>query len=213
MTQPEPDRGKVFCIGFQKTGTSSLRDALASLGYRVTGVFGRDVEFQELRETFVERGLKIASQFDAVEDMPWPLMFRELDEEFPGSKFILTYRETDSWYRSIAAHFGANPYHIQQLTYGEDCPAPVGHEARYRQVFEDHNAAVRHYFADRPGDLLQFNLERGHGWVELGAFLDVDPIPVGPFVHTNSGQQRSSLYYRLRRRLNRYGVPFTSMDG
>jgi hypothetical protein len=205
--------GKIFCIGFQKTGTSSLRDALAQLGYRVTGVFGRDVSLAELRESYVDRGLKIAEQYDAVEDMPWPLMFRELDAAFPGSKFILTIRETDRWYKSIATHFGPNPYHIQQLTYGDDAPAPVGHEARYREVYDAHNAAVRAYFADRPDDLLEFWLERGHGWDELGAFLGRDDVPSGPFVFTNSHKQRRSYAYRIRNRLIKLGVPLTPMDG
>lgn len=205
--------GKVFCIGFQKTGTSSVRDALATLGYSVTGVFGRDVPLAALRAGYVERGLQIARDFDAVEDMPWPLMFRELDQAFPGSKFILTIRDTDRWYDSIATHFGANPYHIQQLTYGDDAPAPVGHEARYRQVYDAHNAAVRAYFADRPDDLLEFWPERGHGWAELGSFLGRSDVPDGPFVHTNSRGQRRSIPYRIRQRLIRLGLPLKTMDG
>jgi len=209
----ENPKPKVFCIGFQKTGTSSVRDALASLGYRVKGVFGREVSLEELRASFVERGLALAAEYDAVEDMPWPLMFRELDQAFPGSKFILTVRDTDRWYASIAGHFGAHPYHIQQLTYGEDAPAPVGHEERYRQVYIAHNEAVRSYFADRPDDLLEIWLERGHGWAELGAFLGLADAPEGPFVHTNSSSQRASLYVRLRKRLRRMGVPYTPMDG
>ncbi|MEM9312603.1 MAG: sulfotransferase family protein [Pseudomonadota bacterium] len=204
---------KVFCVGLQKTGTSSVRDALAGLGYRVAGVFGRDVKLDELRATFVERGLKIAAEHDAVEDMPWPLMYRELDKAFPGSKFILTVRDTDRWYASIAGHFGANPYHIQQLTYGEDAPAPVGYEARYRDVYDAHNKAVRAYFADRPEDLLELWLERGHGWKELGDFLGLDAVPEGPFVHTNSSLQRNSLYSRLRKRLAKFGLPYTPMHG
>ncbi len=32
---------KVFCIGFHKTGTSSLALALKTLGYRVAGAAGR----------------------------------------------------------------------------------------------------------------------------------------------------------------------------
>lgn len=208
MSQP-----KVFCIGFQKTGTSSLRDALSQIGYNVTGVFGRDVPLEELKRTYVDRGLEIARQFDAVEDMPWPLMFRELDEAFPGSKFILTMRETDRWYNSIAGHFGANPYHIQQLTYGDDAPAPVGHEARYREVYDAHNQAVRDYFADRPDDLLELWLERGHGWSELGAFLGRSDVPEGQFVHTNSNKQRRSIAYRIKAKLIRLGLPLKPMDG
>lgn len=205
--------GKIFCVGFQKTGTSSLRDALSQIGYNVTGVFGRDVPLDELRQSYVERGLAIAERFDAVEDMPWPLMFRELDEAFPGSKFILTMRETDRWYNSIARHFGANPYHIQQFTYGDDAPAPVGHEARYRDVYDAHNASVRSYFADRPDDLLELWLERGHGWAELGAFLGREDVPQGQFVHTNSNKQRRSFAYRVRAKLMRLGLPLKPMDG
>lgn len=203
---------KVFCIGFQKTGTSSLRDALKLLGYEVAGVFGRDVKLAELKSRYVEIGLKIANRFDAVQDMPWPLMYRELDTAFPGSKFILTVRDTDRWYSSIAGHFRASPYHLQQLTYGDDAPAPVGHEARYRQVYEAHNAAVVAYFADRPDDLLVMRLEDGDGWEKLCPFLG-HPAPDTPFMRTNSTAQRRTLLYRIRNRLFRMGLPLPMMDG
>jgi hypothetical protein len=205
-------RSKVFCIGFQKTGTSSLRDALRTLGYRVTGVFGRNVKLADLRRRYVEMGLQIANEHDAVEDMPWPLMFRELDAAFPDSKFILTHRRTDRWFRSIAKHFGDNPYHLQQLTYGEDAPAPVGHEARYRQVYDAHNAAVMAHFAGRPHDLLVMRLEDGDGWGKLCPFLGI-PVPEPPFVHTNSAVQRHALANRIRGRLRRLGAPLGGMDG
>jgi len=203
---------KVFCIGLQKTGTSSMRDALQQLGYRVAGVYGRDKSLEELRQTYVEDGIALARQYDSVEDMPWPLIFRELDAAYPGSKFILTVRETDRWYKSIAGHFGANPYHLQQLTYGDDAPAPVGHEARYREVFEAHNAAVRAHFSERPDDLLIMELEKGDGWSKMGAFLGV-PVPDGPFVRTNTSGQRRTLFNRVRSRLKRIGVPVGTMDG
>lgn len=213
MASTGPNLGKVFCIGFQKTGTSSLRDALSKLGYRVTGVFGKDMTLADLRQNYVARGLELAAQYDAVEDMPWPLMFRELDTAFPGSRFILTVRDTDRWYRSIANHFGSNPNHVEQLTYGDDAPAPVGHEARYREVYEAHNEAVRAYFADRPGDLLELWLERGDGWAELGAFLGRDDIPEGLFVHTNSYSQRRSLTNKVRTKLIGLGLPLKPLDG
>jgi len=189
-----------------------MRDALQQLGYRVAGVYGRDKALGQLRRTYVQEGLALAREYDAVEDMPWPLIFRELDVAYPGSKFILTLRDTDRWYRSIAGHFGANPYHLQQLTYGDDAPAPVGHEARYREVFEAHNAAVQSYFAQRPGDLLVMELEKGDGWEKLGAFLGV-PVPDGPFVRTNTSSQRRTILNRLRSRLNRIGLPVGTMDG
>lgn len=189
-----------------------MRDALQRLGYEVAGVYGRDKTLAQLRETYVQEGLELAGHYDAVEDMPWPLIFRELDAAFPGSKFILTQRDTNKWYSSIASHFGANPYHIQQLTYGHDAPAPVGHEARYRQVYEAHNRSVIRHFAGRSDDLLIMELEKGDGWPKLGAFLNV-AVPEGPFVRTNTSVQRGSILQRLRKRLDRMGLPVGSMDG
>jgi hypothetical protein len=197
MTSP-----KVFCIGFQKTGTTSMAAALELLGYRVTSIYGQDDALDELRRSYVARGLEIAETVDAVQDMPWPLIFRELDAAFPGARFILTWRETDRWLASIRSHFGSNPAVLQALTYGPDAAYPVGHEDRYRDVYERHNAEVRAHFRDRPGDLLEMNLSHGDGWAPLCAFLD-RPVPEAPFPASNTAQSRTSLATRLRRRIRR----------
>lgn len=189
-----------------------MRDALQHLGYRVAGVYGRDKTLAELRSTYIDQGLSLARDYDSVEDMPWPLIFRELDAAYPASKFILTLRDTDRWYQSIAGHFGANPHQLQQLTYGDDAPAPVGHEARYRQVYETHNGAVLDYFVGRPDDLLVMELEKGDGWAKLGKFLDLS-VPNGPFVRTNTSVQRGSFVGRFRKKLYRMGLPVGTMDG
>jgi hypothetical protein len=193
-------RAKVFCIGFQKTGTTSLELALRRLGYRVHSIFGKDLPLEALRAQYVARGLEIAARYDAVEDMPWPLMFRELDAAFPGARFVLTWRDTDRWLASICSHFGRSPAVLQQLTYGADAPYPVGHEARYRAVYDAHNAAVRAYFRDRPGDLLEINLGRGDGWPALCGFLGL-PVPDEPFPHVNDTRTRRSLAQRLKKRM------------
>lgn len=202
---------KVFCIGFQKTGTTSLNAALARLGYRVASVFGRDLPLDELRRSYIARGLEIARRCDAVEDMPWPLMFRELDAEFPGSKFILTWRETDRWLASIVDHFGPHPDVMQQLTYGEDAAAPLGSEARYAEVYDRHNAEARAHFRERPGDLLEINFSHGAGWRELCGFLGAS-APDEPFPRVNSLAHRRSVGQRIRRRLNMMGLPVSALN-
>lgn len=95
---------------------------------------------------------------------------------------------------------------MQQLTYREDHPAPIGHEARCIEVYEAHNAAVRAYFADRPDDLLEMNLAQGDGSEKLCRFLGV-PIPQSPFPEANSIQHRKSLIQRVWRRLYKMGLP------
>jgi hypothetical protein len=205
---------KVFCIGFQKTATSSLRDALRSLGYKVHGVFGAKLSYEELKSCYVERGMAIAREHDAVEDMPWPLLFRELDETFPGSKFILSVRNTDSWYKSICGHFQDNFGPIERLTYGNDLTGgAISNKDRFCTTFEAHNASVIDYFHGRPNDLLVVDIEAGDGWSELGAFLGRTDVPVGAFPHTNSSTDRRKFVNRIRSKLIRLGVPLTPLDG
>ncbi|QIE55868.1 sulfotransferase family protein [Pikeienuella piscinae] len=193
-------RAKVFCVGFQKTGTTSINAALTRLGYNVASVWGYYRGYDRLKATYVEECLKLAKKRDAVEDMPWPLLFRELDQAFPGAKFILTWRESERWLKSICTHFGANPHPMQELTYGREHPAPVGHEARYVEVYEAHNAAVRAHFQDRPDDLLEMNLENGDGWAALCPFIGA-PIPDEPFPRANTVSSRDALSYKLMKRV------------
>lgn len=197
-----PAKPKVICVGFQKSGTTSMNAAFQRLGYRVCSVYGRHMKLERLRANFVRRGLDLLRSCDAVEDMPWPLLFREIDEAYPGSKFILTWRESDGWIKSICEHFGANPDPLQQLTYGEDHPAPVGHEAHYRAVYEAHNAAVRAHFRDRPDDLLEMNLAQGDGWAKLCPFLGL-PVLSEPFPRANTVAERHSLRHWARRKVGR----------
>lgn len=190
---------KVFCVGFQKTGTTSMESALTLLGYKVASVYGRGLSFEELQNTYVDMGLAIAREIDAVQDMPWPLLFRELDQAFPDAKFILTTRAEDEWWFSILGHFGGSDDIMQQLTYGEDAAAPLRNENRYRQVYRDHNTRVREYFACRPGKLLEVDFSSPVDWEPMCGFLDT-AIPDVPFPTSNQPRQKPSLKRTLRRK-------------
>jgi len=100
---------KVFCVGFQKTGTTSLFAALSELGYRTAAVIGRDLSAAELQKNGGKLCVETARNFDAVQDMPWPLFYQDLDSAYPKSKFILTVRDAESWFGSIEKHFGSEP--------------------------------------------------------------------------------------------------------
>ncbi len=119
---------KVFGIGFHKTGTTSLAEAMRMLGYRVTGPDW--IHTSDIAGTVQRRALRRARKFDAVQDNPWPLLFRELDEAFPDSLFVLTVRETDEWLRSLLQHAGSESTPMRRWIYGVG--SPVGHEDLYR---------------------------------------------------------------------------------
>jgi len=191
---------KVFCIGFQKTGTTSLYAALGLLGYRTAAVVGRDWTAERLRTDGAGLCISAAAAVDAAQDMPWPIFFRELDEAYPGSKFILTVRDPESWFASIEGHFGANEDEMQAFVYGRDAAAPAGNKARYLEVLAAHETAVRAHFSGRAGDLLVMDLEAGDGWPALCDFLGVS-IPDAPFPARNRAADRRTLSFRVRRRV------------
>ena len=188
----------MLCVGFHKTGTSSLGRALELLGYRVAGPFGvrRDLTDAEL-EAEARRRLE---RHDAVQDNPWPLLFDRLDEWEPGARFILTVRDADAWWQSVASHFGGTSTPMRERIYGVG--DPIDQEARYRSVYEDHNRAVRDHFATRPDDLLELDLGTEPGWEPLCAFLD-RPVPDRPFPHANRGTRGRRTVNRWRGRVRR----------
>ena len=182
---------KVFCIGFHKTGTTSLEVALRKLGYRVTGSFG--TKDPNIAQKVREMARQIAERYDAFEDNPWPILYRELDEWFPGSKFILTRRPADAWIRSQLKDFATTETPMRRWIYGEEAGCPEGNEDVYVARYERHNREVVDYFRDRPDDLLVMDIPRDARWEALCDFLG-HPIPAEPFPHAN----KASLSRRLK---------------
>jgi Sulfotransferase domain len=174
---------KVFGIGFHKTGTTSLSRALKLLGYRVCGPVGvRDPRIAERAE---EMALAQVERFDAFQDNPWPLLFRALDERYPGSKFVLTVRPAEEWIRSLVTHFGRESTPMREFIYGAGRGFPRGNESHYLEVYETHNRRVLEHFEGREKDLLVLRITEGEGWERLCPFLD-RPEPEQPFPLANA---------------------------
>jgi hypothetical protein len=124
------------------------------------------------------------AEYDAFEDNPWPVLYKELDQRFPGSKFVLTRRPAEAWIRSMVKDFATTETPMRRWIYGEDAGCPEGNEDVYIARYERHNKEVLEYFKDRPDDLLVFDLPKGDGWDKLCGFLGHD-IPNEPFPHAN----------------------------
>ncbi len=178
---------KVFGVGWAKTGTTTLGECMRLLGSRHQSAMFSLVPDLEVgrRDVIVDA----AEPFDSVEDWPWLLVYRELDVRYPGSRFVLTTRDSDAWlgsYRNMLASGASSPEadHRRRVLYGLPFP-DVSDEDLVRRYVQ-HNADVRAWFSDRPDALLEVDWGRGDGWAELCAFLDVDP-PDAPFPHANRG--------------------------
>ena len=187
-------KAKVFCIGFHKTGTTSLRVALQALGYRVTGPNG--VNDPDIENNVYAMADGLVEEYDAFQDNPWPIIYKTLDEKYPGSKFILTTRTPESWINSQVRHFGKGVTPMRTWIYGFGCPE--GNEDVYLSRYLHHNQEVVDYFKDRPADLLIMNLTEGDGWEKLCSFLGTG-IPSTHFPHANKGTEREKKRNPFRR--------------
>lgn len=192
------ESSRICCIGFQKTGTTSLAEALERLGYRVTNV-NRDVDAALAAsgatgaadpQAEAERiAIAALETHDVIQDSPAAFVYQALDRAYPGSKFILTHRPVDKWLKSYEKFFPDENNALRRWMYGVD--RFRGNEARYRAVYESRNAAIRAYFADRPQDFLEMDLSGGAGWHDLVTFLGAAALP--PFPHANAGGSKEKV--------------------
>ncbi len=184
--------GKVFGIGWSKTGTTTLGLCFELLGYDHQGQ--RLDLIEDLAKPDLSRIMALAQQKDTFEDWPWIPLYKEFDKAFPGSRFVLTIREPNDWLRSYRNMLRAMATptdaenRMRQILYGLPFPDVTDREllARYNR----HNNEVRAYFKYRPNDLLVVNWGKGDGWHKLCSFLQ-KPAPDIPFPRANRGAYKS----------------------
>jgi Sulfotransferase domain len=177
---------KIFGIGLNKTGTSTLAQCGKMLGFRCTSC-DRDLLEDVILKNDFARIKQTVSQFDLFEDWPWPLIYEELDQMFAGSKFILTTRiDENTWLNSLKNHSMRTPptKHCRKLAYGYNFPHK--HEQEHLEFYRRHNDNVRTYFKDRDKDFIEICWERGDGFKKLCDFLERE-TPDTPLPHANNG--------------------------
>jgi len=171
---PNHFRPRVFCIGMNKTGTSSLNAAFKLLGLR-------SLHHSRIAEPAIARAiaegqplLSSIDGYDCYTDAPFYRHYQALDRQYPDSRFILNTRDTDAWVRSRIAHdrrwnkrrrpANAAPRHCDPR--------------RLRATKERYELAIQDYFAaeGRRHRFLVLNVPAGDGWRPLCGFLGL-PVP------------------------------------
>ena len=188
-TELRPVRStKIFGIGLPKTGTTSLGYCFRRLGFKHRS-FDMDLAVQVKRNQLAPV-LAEVERYEAFEDWPWFAIYRELDDKFPNSKFILTMRkDADTYVTSLKGHHEREGIrrkdfikpHWWNEVHGVE-PSEWDYDksaARY----ERHNRDVLEYFGERVDkDLLVVCWEHGDGWAKLCSFLN-KRIPDESFPH------------------------------
>ena len=165
---PTAFRGKIFCIGLSGTATRSFNYAMKLLGFDAVHYPQSLYEFE---------------RHQVLADIPVACRYRELDQLFPGSKFILTMREKESW----LANRAKKPADAKQPNiwvretrlrmYGK----PHYEREHWVHRYDEYHQGVDDYFRDRPDDLLKINFIEGDSWDKLCPFIGISDIPDRPF--------------------------------
>ena len=175
---------RVFGIGLHKTATTSLHRAFQMLGF--DSLHWGTGEAPAIWEEVNAAGRSLTlERFYAISDLPMPLLYQQLDRAYPGSRFILTVRDPAKWLKSVERLWDP-AFNPTRWTWDVWPISNRLHKALYgrtdfdAEVFLDrylrHNAEVKHYFQERPGDLLVMDMEAGDGWGKLCGFLEMPEI-------------------------------------
>lgn len=162
-----------------------MRAALQALGYRVAGPFG--VQDPDIAKNALPQAKLLLDQFDAFQDNPWAILYKDLDKLCPNSKFIATYRDSSKWYDSQVKHFGGNSSYMREWIYGVG--DPKGNREIYIKRYKKHYREIASYFKHRRKDIITMKLEDGDGWKKLCNFLNCD-VPQIDFPHMNKAVDR-----------------------
>jgi hypothetical protein len=191
---------KVFCIGLHKTGTTSIKFALREMGY----VLGDQAEAETFIHDWAKRDFKRIINYcktaQAFQDTPFSLPFTYiiLDHFFPGSKFILTKRDSaEEWYNSLVK-FHSKKFGDGKVPTKEDLKNAVyrykgrpweGNRAMFNspenepykkdvliKYYNNHLYNVKEYFRHRPDDLLILNLKEKDSYFNFCTFLNEKPM-------------------------------------
>lgn len=195
---------RVIGVGVGRTGTYSLKLAINRIGL---GPCHHMEEVLHHMPTQVPLWFaavvgkadwpRIYAGYNSAVDWPTAGFYRELLQQYPAAKFVLTLRDPERW----AASFGATIY---KLLAGKDQAPPEMHawldmagdviaktgfppgldETQLRRAFVAHNDAVKRTIPSK--QLLEFEVK--DGWEPLCHFLGA-PLPDEDFPRTNDREE------------------------
>lgn len=155
----------VFCLGLLETGVEALTEALLALNKPIC------IDPAPLLMS-AGRFPEALAGYEGAAGSFVACMFRELDQAYPESKFILTVRTPHDWLDTMERKASRGELeHACERMYGSN----EFHRDAMAATYELHKAAVLAHFVGREDDLLLMDLYRGDGWEVLCEFLGQRP--------------------------------------
>tara|TARA_B100000949_G_C14264619_1_gene444405 strand:- start:1157 stop:1801 length:645 start_codon:yes stop_codon:yes gene_type:complete len=175
--------------GFTKQGQVQWGKALQLLGYSVCGSLKEanqlpSTDPSKVKRFLLEKAIPKIKNYDAFQDTPWFLIYRELYMNYPDAKFILTTRDENKWILSVQRHFGKNNFAFHKFIYSS--LDSLANKELYLERYRKHNEEVRLFFKDNP-NFIEIDIQN-YNWDTLCNFLKVK-VPIWSFPHANKRDQ------------------------
>ena len=189
---------KIFVIGKNKTGTTSMMVLFEELGYIVGDQATAESLIRDYANGDYRRLLEYCDSAEVFQDAPfsWPDTYRHLYEKYPDAKYILTERDTaEQWFNSLVSYHqkivgcAGRPtvkdlkeckyrwsgflWEAQQAVYGAT-EETLYDELLYTGNYKNHCESIKTFFSNKE-NFLAINLANEKAADRLAGFLDIDP--------------------------------------
>jgi len=175
---------KIINVTLNKSGTSSVEEALRRLGYSVSSLA---VEFPYTFPEYKALLAKIAYKHNAVSDLPWPSLYPEYFSWFPDAKMILCLRPVEDWIESCIRNHGGTESQPRELIYGPGKSDPGQNAGHWKDYYKAHTKRVFDFVEENQlqDRFLCLRLYDSGNLLKLESFLDNPKNQITRFPHTN----------------------------
>ena len=95
---------KVFCIGMNKTGTTTMLKTFKKLNFRTAPQIKQEQDIGDINSSNQHAKIKkFCWKYNFFQDLPFSQgdFYQKIDQIFPKSKYILTVRDSEKWFKSL----------------------------------------------------------------------------------------------------------------
>ncbi|MCR9183629.1 MAG: hypothetical protein NXH73_11945 [Flavobacteriaceae bacterium] len=194
------NKPKIFCIGQNKTGTTSLQKFFQDHGFKV----GDQPTAELLMDDYIARNwkpiLKYCETAEVFQDFPFSndFLYVLLDYHFPNAKFILSERNNaEQWYISLTKFhtklFGKDGQvptkeDLQNSNYRYtgfiwksfkerygDIEGDIYNKENLIRTYQNRNEQIKYYFKGKPNFLI-VNLSKSDAVQKVADFVQIKPL-------------------------------------
>jgi hypothetical protein len=189
---------KYFVIGLNKSGTTSIKDALElSLGLKPSFPIILKM-FEEKKFHFDSKGVKYILKFTdfliknynltIFKDRPWNTgCYKELNQKYNDAKFILTIRDQEEWWNSVENWLSLKAKWAKNLDqdlknknltwkikeYNTHFDSDSFNKDNYINYYNTYNNSVLEYFKSNPNFYVLY-LSKDFNWINIQKIINFD---------------------------------------